>query len=85
MKLLILRKIPRRLKLFALKAVYKIIGTQSIHFFSNKVGYLRTMLFVSIVYAAKCPSEPLLMLVVGLAGESEVGARSDIRMSFRVL
>jgi hypothetical protein len=44
-----------------------------------------TIFFVSIAKAAKYPKDPLLRFVFGLAGDRDVGLRSDERMSLRVL
>ena len=47
--------------------------------------YGMTIFFVSIAKAAKYPKEPFVMFVLGLAGDRDVGLRSDERISRSVL
>jgi hypothetical protein len=47
--------------------------------------YLITIFFISIEKAEKYPRDPLLKFVLGLAGDKDVGLRSDERISLRVL
>ena len=48
-------------------------------------SYFKTIDFESMVNAAKYPREPFERFELGFAGARDVGARSEVRILFRVL